>query len=272
MVSRITDSEFDSNRTKEYKLSIQVSPDGFSFSVVHPVKNRILAFYDEEIKLSSLHFIGRRFDEWLENHQEILKKEFAEINLYYYSGKYTLAPSAFYDYKNQDTLINLLFGSDKACETRDNYIPEVSANLIFTIPLSLIETFQNHYPGIAVQHPLSGFIANTKKENSKNSSVFLFFNRKSFDILLFSEGSLLTVNHFKSVVAADVAYFLFSVLKSNNINAKDTEMELAGNITEESETFRILCQFFKTVRLKNISVDYDFEAFGKAPYIHTFFY
>ncbi len=243
----------------------------FSFSVVHPVKNRILAFYDKEIKLSSLHFIGRRFDEWLENHQEILKKEFAEINLYYYSGKYTLAPQRFTTTKIR-TLINLLFGSDKACETRDNYIPEVSANLIFTIPLSLIETFQNHYPGIAVQHPLSGFIANTKKENSKNSSAFLFINRKSFDMLLFSEGSLLTVNHFKSVVAADVAYFLFSVLKSNNINAKDTEMELAGNITEESETFRILCQFFKTVRLKNISVDYNFETYGKAPYMHTFFY
>ena len=51
MVSRIT-SKFDSNRTKEYKLSILVSQDGFSFSVVHPLKNRILAFYEEKINLS----------------------------------------------------------------------------------------------------------------------------------------------------------------------------------------------------------------------------
>jgi hypothetical protein len=271
MVSRIT-SKFDSNRTKEYKLSILVSQDGFSFSVVHPLKNRILAFYEEKINLSSIHFIGRRFEEWLDS-QGILQNNFAEINLYYNSGKYTPAPSEFYDYENQNALINLLHGSDKACETRDNYIPEISANLIFTVPISLIEAFQNHFPGIPVQHPLSGFIASTVQNiDSEINLSSLIINESSFDLLLFSKGSLLAVNHFKSVIPDDVAYFLFSVIKYHNISAENLKIELAGSITEENKIFNALHKLFKNIRLKDISVNYDFEVFGTFPRIHTPFY
>lgn len=272
MISRITDSEFDDNRTKEYKISIQVSPDGFSFCVIRPVKNRILAFNYEQITLSSMEFIGRRFDEWIDS-QDILKNEFSEISLYYSSERYTLIPSTFYDYKNQDAVTNLLFGSNKNCESRDNYISEIAANLVFTIPRSLTEVFEHRFPGVQIQHPVSDFIARAATaEKSQQSLAFLFFNRKSFDLLLFSGERLLTANHFSSNLPADVAYFLFSVLKSKKINTESTALELAGNISEENEIFKTLHKYFKTIGLKKISTGYNPEVFGENLCNHTSLY
>jgi hypothetical protein len=74
-----TDPAFDINRTEEYKLSIQVSLDGFSFSVVHVHENRLLAFGQFPITVSSESFLGRRFTEWL-NEVECCKKNIPKFS------------------------------------------------------------------------------------------------------------------------------------------------------------------------------------------------
>ena len=63
---------FDIEKTYKYILSIQVSLDGFSFSVLSQHEDNVLAFKTNQLKISSAALIPRRFNDWLES-EELLK-------------------------------------------------------------------------------------------------------------------------------------------------------------------------------------------------------
>lgn len=265
MIALTTDPEFDFNRTEEYKLSIQVSLDGFSFSVVHLHKNKLLAFGQFPITMSSESFLGRRFTEWF-TEVEILQKTYSEVQLYYFSDKFTLVPSSFYEFKHQKKIIEKAFGKLNSNSVRDIYFPEDEANLIFTLPDSLNEAFEQTFPGYIILHPLSilskkihqGFI---QEENEK--LLALSFQNNFFSLLLFVGKKLQISNSFYFKHPNDVVFYTLSVLKSRNISPSKTTLLLSGKMYPESEVTTVLSDYFARTEFMNVSVQYNENIFGQ---------
>ena len=90
-----TDAAFDIEKTSEYILSIQVSLDGFSFSVVHPGNNRILAFKHTPLKISSESILSRHFESWTST-EDLWTKPFRKTRLIVFSPRFSLIPEIFY--------------------------------------------------------------------------------------------------------------------------------------------------------------------------------
>lgn len=263
-----TDPTFDSNRTEEYKLSIQVSLDGFSFSVIHPREKRLLALQHSPVPVSSENLLGRRFREWYGN-EELLKKKFSKTRLLFSSPKITLVPANFYDYEKQSSLAELVFGNLGANAIRDNYWPGVEGNLVFTIPESLQKIFDQKFPGIIVVHPLSVYNKRILQEKSEGSSlVAAYFEKNWFSLLLYEGEQLQVVNSFSTSYPTDVLFYISSVLKQKEISPKNTKLLLAGDVSGDGEIYKKLDQWFNGVDFFVSDISYNRESFNES--LHRF--
>jgi hypothetical protein len=266
-----TDPAFDIKRTEEYKLSIQVSLDGFSFSVVHVHENRLLAFGQFPITVSSESFLGRRFTEWL-NEVDMLQKKYSEVQLYYFSEKFTLVPSPFYEFKKQQKVIETAFGKLNNNSVRDNYLPEEEANLIFTIPDSLKEAFEKTFPGYIILHPLS-ILDKKLHQNFLNDNnerlLALTFQNNFFSLLLFANKKLQVINNYYFKHSNDVIYYVLSVLRSRRINTSKTTLLLSGKINPASEITPVLSEYFAQTEFLKLSVQYNENIFGEQVQLFT---
>lgn len=271
MAALKTDPGFDINRTEEYKLSIQVSLDGFSFSVVHIHENRLLAAGQFPITVSSESFLGRRFTEWF-HEVELLQKNYSEVQLYYFSEKFTLVPSSFYEFKNQKKVIETAFGNLNNHSVRDNYLPEDEANLIFTIPDSLTEAFEKVFPGYIILHPLS-ILSKKLHQNFLNDQdeklLALSFRNHFFSLLLFVNKKLQIINNYYFKHPNDVIFYILSVLKSRNINPSKTALLLSGKINSSSEITAALSDYFSQTEFLKVSVQYNENIFGEQVQLFT---
>ncbi|WP_372948509.1 DUF3822 family protein [Mariniphaga sp.] len=265
MIALTTDPGFDFNRTEKYKLSIQVSLDGFSFSVVDPFENRLLATGLFPITISSEKFLGRRFAEWL-NDVEVLQKKYAEIKLFYFSEKFTLVPSSFYEFTNQNKVIETAFGKLNNNSVRDNYLPEDEANLIFSVPNSLKETFEKAFPGCIILHPIS-ILSQKIHQNfitDKNERILaLSFQNNFFSLLLFVNKKLQIINNYYFKHPNDVVFYVLSVLKSRNISPAKTALLLSGKINSSSEITASLPNYFSQTEFLKASAHYNENIFGE---------
>lgn len=269
MAFLITDPDFDIYRTKEYKLSIQISLDGFSFSVIQPSENKLLATCYSPATVSSAKFLGRRVGEWTDS-QEILKNNFGETKLLYNSDKFTLAPGVFYDYEKQNNLASFVFGKQTGFESRDNYLEETTANLVFLIPDSLTEVFQTKFPGSAIYHPVSVINRKINKLGKHlQQNIAINFYKNCFHLLLYADGKLQLANHYKFAHPNDVVYYIVNVLKSNRLNIKNTTLLLSGEILKESELFILIQNFFNNTEFLTPSLKLNSEIFGEQT--HLFF-
>ena len=98
------DETFDLNQTKNYHISIQAGLNGYSFSILDPVRSKY-------ILLRHFAFRGTMTTSLLEdkivdiqNTDEFLTKEYKSVLFSYQSPKYTLIPGPLFNKDNLKTL------------------------------------------------------------------------------------------------------------------------------------------------------------------------
>ena len=153
MSELVSIESFDIEKTYEYILSIQVSLDGFSFSILSQHENEILAFSTNQLKISSTALIARRFNDWLES-EELLKKPFKKIRVVVFSQKFTLIPEEYFREGLKQEIPPLLFGEDDEHEIAENAIGELATRLIFALPTGLNKVISEQIGECEIVHPV----------------------------------------------------------------------------------------------------------------------
>ena len=266
----ITDISFDLTRTKDYILSIQVSLDGFYFSVIHKDNNQLLALGNYPAIISSEKFLGRRFFEWASSEQ-YFNNIFSEARLIYYTGRVTLVPGDYYDYNHQDDILNLIFGKTAGFSSHDNYWPDNKCNLIFSIPDSFLNPAVQKFQDLKIIHPLSVLNLKAREYIQNNNNIFvLYLENKGFSHLLYYNNTLVSVNSYNIQTIDDVIYFVLSILKQNNINPRETKFFIAGDTAERKELDARLKQYaHSTQSFKPITkINTEIFSISLDPYIN----
>lgn len=261
MTGLITDPGFKKDNTEEYKLSIQVSLDGFYFSVVHPAENKLLAFEHYPVTISSEKFIGRRLKEWFEV-REILQDRYSEISVCYHTPKFTFVPSAFYISHEKDKIASLVLGKQHGYVCVDNYFPNAEGNLVYAVPASLADSLPGHIPSESLQHPLFSLNKKfVKLANLNENNLLLYFTETSFYLMLYVKQTLKAVNSFSYYSQADVLFYNLSLLKQLKVNAASVNITLAGEISPGSEIHNHLQKYFKSTTLLTPEVNFNSKIF-----------
>lgn len=250
----ITDQSFDLERTNEYKLSIQVSLDGFSFSVVRVYDNRLVGLKNVPAKISTEKFIARRFNEWVQS-EEIFNRSFSEIEIQYNTGNFTLLPGLFFKEEKQNELAGMLFELEATSQVVADYDEIAELQFLFTLPVDLSAEISNKFGNCKIVHPVAALSKKQPTDLKENeNTALLYFSKNRFILLLFSEDKLLLANPFNFSHANDVAYYLMAVLNQHRIKPADTKIVLSGEISPGNPTESLLREYFSNTefwRAKN---------------------
>ncbi len=249
------EDSFDLEKSNEYILSIQVSLDGFSFSIVRPSDQKLLCFKNSEIKISSNSLIARRFKEWI-NSENLLQKTFLKTRIVVFNDIFTLIPEHLHDNSYKQQLTNIMFENSEKMNILETRIEKIDAKLLFHISKDLEKTFREIYSECDILHPVKLIVEHFPKDPI-GKSLFLYFNDKNLYFVLFENGNLLMANNFSINHTNDVIYYVLTVLKQLGFATKDTHLLYAGKSPYSNEIETNLGVYLHSVKeaLPNINED-----------------
>lgn len=248
---------FRIENTFEYILSIQVSLNGFSFSILQQSDQKQVVYVKcLPLKISNEKLIARRFKDWYEA-EELLQKPYKQVKVCILNKTFTLIPSKLSDANTKDQIPSLLFKDAHLMEFAENVIESPSSKLYFAIPTGLNETIQNTLGECHITHPVKHLCKLSSIQDG--TDIKLLLNNRDLLVLVHQNGSLLFCNAFEVNHNNDVVFYLLSICKQLDVNTKDTPLYWAGLSNFNKELDLLLNKYFASVKTidKVLSRDYS---------------
>ena len=228
------DKSFSTKKIAQYRLSIQVDLDGFSFCV-----------YDS---LSKKHVILRRVPTDFNVAQELLPEKinaiysevgwlsqpFASCSCIYTSKKNTLIPSSFYNKETLLTFLSFACPLDEMDEVHYKISEEARAVAIFAVPNMLASQLYTYHHNICFFNQCIPLIEYALGQNN-SLTMAVSVSNKLVDIAISKEGKFIFHNSFSISNAKDVLYYTLFAAKQLEVDASYTQLLLSGYISNEVE-------------------------------------
>lgn len=234
---------FEPKNTNEYSLSIQVSLDGFSFSMLRGYDKKIMACKNTPLKISSEQLISRHFSEWFQN-EELLNTHFKKISVVVFSDKFSLVPEALFSQKIKRDLPLYLFAEKGEMEIAENFVERIKAKLIFALPTGLNKILADNVGECEIIHPLK-LLINGMPDSSDHNQLALLFGQKSFYAVLYKKNNMALANNYKIAHPNDVVYFTLNLLKQMKLEPRETQLLL---VNAEPDIAELLSPYFTHIK------------------------
>ena len=225
------DETLNINLTENYEISIQVSPDGFSFCLLDGIRNKfvlIRSFEPEENK----YFNAGRIDEIL-GKDDFLTRRYKKVNVVMPSPKFTLVPAPLFDPGKKDEYFTFNHILDDGNIIISNKLNDPDAFLVFSVSKPIFDLINSCQPGVHPSHqvkPLLNHIAHSRKSVNGNY-IHVHVEREFFNLIIFNHNILKFCNSFNYRNINDILYFVLNVFK--NLDIKQEETIYFSGLTEK---------------------------------------
>jgi hypothetical protein len=92
-----------------------------------------------------------------------------------------------------------------------------------------------------------------RSKNIDEKQVFVHFSDSKFELVVIQNQKLLLFNSFDYQTKEDFIYYLLFTAEQLNLNPEHFRLQLLGNISEDSELFKIAYKFVRNVSLLDVS-------------------
>jgi hypothetical protein len=225
------DETLDINSTENYELSIELSTDEFSFSLLDTIRNKfvlIRSFEPDENK----NFGPEKLNELLSK-DDFLSKPYKKVNVVMPSRKFTLVPSPLYDpgKKNEYFTFNHIIEDGNVIVA--NRVSDPDAYLVYSVSKHINNLINSYYPAVYPVHhikPLLSHISHVRKSVHGNY-IHIHIEREFFNLIIFNHNLLKFCNSFNYRNITDILYFVLNVFK--NLDIKQEETIYFSGLTEK---------------------------------------
>ncbi|MFC2109237.1 DUF3822 family protein [Bacteroidota bacterium] len=241
----------ENNDLKETYLSIQISLDGFSFSIYCINTSKYIAFEEYQLDLenknpeSLLIPLKAIFKENLLLQQNSFKKVFIQYN----NDLSTVVPQKYFTEANlasylQHTikvLANDFIAFDEIDQLEANvvYIPYININNFL---FSIFGSFEYKHISSVLLETLS-----VSYRDSEDEKMFIHVSDLNFQIIVLKQGKLLFYNSYSYQTCEDFIYYILFVCQQLKFDTNTIDTILLGSIEKESELYRIAYQYIRNL-------------------------
>jgi hypothetical protein len=236
-----TDKAFDTNKTNQYRLSIQVSLDGFSFFVFSEDDKKILTGKNTAIKISTLKLVSRHFSDWV-NAEPLLKLPYRKVTILIFEEYFTLIPNTINPGLTAETLTNP--HSDRFLF--QNQIESIDATLQFGVNNELCEAVKILFTNVKWTHPVSLLLNNFPASEKPNTGI-LIQSQNQYFLVLKRKNQLLLANCFRAEHSSDMIYFLLNTFRQLGVSRNLTQLFIAETIENNRNLNEFTTPYFPTV-------------------------
>jgi hypothetical protein len=268
------DEALNAADSKKYRLSIQLSQDGFSFCIFHDESQKFLSiesvsFADRIRPGEDCDFLRKYYSE-----SKWLKLDFKSLNILYESKKTTLIPSPLYDESEKETYSTFNFNLDKGHVLKSEKLVMLDAFILYTVPKDILDTLNHLFPNYTLMSHtgrlIEGLIISNKNlQNQKRAFVNV---RNSHLDLVFLEGSKLHYcNSFPYKSKEDFIYYVIFVMEQLGLNPEEIELRLSGFIDKNSMLFELIYKYVRNIDFQKPSESFNYSyIFNEVP-LHYYF-
>ena len=265
------DETLDINTTQSYHLSIQVSLNGFSFSILDTVRNKYVALKNypldkqKGIPEDQLRDIFKK--------DEFLTRKYKSSSYFFITDKSTLVPSPLF---NKDKIKEYLMFNHPLEEHNKifyNQIKNAGTYTVYSIPVNICEILDKQFPGIKNYHQSVPFIEQILLKNQPGEfdfSAFINVTPGIFDIAVSQSKKLILYNQFRFRNENDFIYFVLNIFEQLKLSPEKTLLLLSGEITKTSKYYESLKKYIKSIRFEKrdnqFTYSYTFNQIAE----HTF--
>ena len=245
--------------TSNIRLSIHISLNGLSFSIVDLISDEII-FYKKHvfIKKTTPKNLLKELKKYFKETPE-LNDTFSSVKIIHYNNLSTVVPEVVFDKNNalsylkfnSQILQNDYVAYDQIFnnECVNVYIPYVNINnFIFKKFDSFI---YNHYSSIILEEVKSN------EKNSINPSLYLNMGLNHIEVIYFQNNKLIFYNTFDYSTKEDVIYYLLFTIDQLKLNPEKTPLIISGSISIDDEYYEIIYKYVRNVSLYNSNIKSD---------------
>ncbi len=254
-----TDETFDPNFTIEYKLSIQVGLDGFSFCILDDIRKKYLVLKHFPFHLSNPAFLTRKVSELL-TAEEIFERPFKEVKVLIDSPHFSVTPNVSGFNQSPESFLrqnfNLPFESQFGNFNDDFF----GCSVGFAYPKNLQEVFSKKFEKLAYTHQLQPAFRWLEKKSEKNTtSMLVNVSPGYFSILVSEDKHLLFANSFTYKNQEDFMYYLLTCLKSLSLDLADLKLYVSGHLEENSHIHKTLIKHIEKIHFVKLNTTYQYS-------------
>ncbi|MDR1594811.1 MAG: DUF3822 family protein [Prevotellaceae bacterium] len=246
------DKSYCLTENKGYRLSIQVSLNGFSFCIYNPNKQKHVVLknflYSENV--ADLNLWVKEIDRIAENMINDIAAVKTPVKCLFISRKNVLIPKSIFSTNNIRSYISFFFQVDEFDEIHYQYIPEIEGYCCFALPSPVVSKIISRF-GKSDFYSQSYQIIRRAKNYGVGMSVAFCDN--FMDISIFKDNKLVMNNSFEIFDIKDIIYFISAI--SVKFDVKDIPIYISGNISNSE--IKKLKKFFPSIvqeQNRNISL------------------
>ncbi len=239
----LVDESFDLNLTKEYILSIQVSLDGFSFSVLDSIRKKVICLYHQDTFTSEPGFHLKKINT-IYNEVDLLALPYKKTKIYFSApDKTTLVPIAVFNQDLVEDFYRMTIDAGRNSKILFSLVPDMASYAIYEVDHAVHTLLQEKHPESVMQNDivLSGCgcppgITVMKIRILRKQLVILTLNDHiNFYNSYYYEGE------------NDMLYYILGAIK--NMDLKSEAIILDGMVNKNESIYHRLKQYFEHVDL-----------------------
>lgn len=216
------DETLDINSTENYELSMQVSRDGLSFSLLDTIRNKFVLIRSFEAD-ENQYYNAEKTEELLTK-DDFLVKRYKKVNIVLPSQKFTIVPAALFDPGKKDEYFTFNHTNDEGNTVIVNKLTDPDAFIVFSVPRQLSDLISRIYSGAHPYHhlkPTLDHISHSRKSLSGNY-IHIHVEREYFNLIIHDNNSLKFCNSFTYRNISDILYYVLNVFKKLDIKQEET--------------------------------------------------
>jgi hypothetical protein len=254
------DETIDLNRAHAYRLSIQFSLNGFSFSVLDLVRNKYVALKHTDLK--DQHTFDQKGDKItaMLDSDPLLQAAYKDCIVLVVSPKSLLMPADLFRQEDVKQYFEFNHDRNELEELHYNYIESIKAYNIFPLPNPVSNAFKKKFGKIRFFHqalPLIEYqMSNSHSEKSRSAlSIYEDF----IDIAIFNASQLFLYNSFQWTTHDDILYYLLYAYKQLNLDVLQNELYVNGNHENNTELKDLIRQYIKKIKMQKPPSEFTYS-------------
>jgi hypothetical protein len=222
------DKSYCITANKDYRLSIQVSLSGFSFSIYDADKQKHVVlkhfFYSEHI--ADLNIWTKEINRIAESMSmadvHALKRP---VKCLFISQKNVLIPRSIFSANSIRSYISFFYQPDELDEIHYRYIPEFEAYCCYALPSPVVSKIIFHFGKSDFFNQTYQIINRAKKSGT---GMHIVFCPHFMDVSIFKDNKLILNNSFEIFDIKDIIYFISAL--SAKFNIENIPVYISGDI------------------------------------------
>ena len=239
------DTDFDVEKSAQYRLTIQLALGGLSFALFDTIDNRIIGLecYQSDL-LTDNNDLSHAMEKALDA-KGLNNKKLHSVFCIIDERTNVLVPDALYSPVNNDQLLGFSFNTTKDIVTQTDPLKKHKAVNVFAFSRTLQLKINEKWPKATVIHSSSVFLESLP-ENAK-AMVHVNVRNRDFDMAVMKD-KLLFFNNFRFNTKDDFAYFLLFAMEQYGLSGQDTTVCISGLILPSSEIIDLCGHYVKDIQ------------------------